>query len=88
MEIIWKIEYKQSVKKDLKSISKDMQYLIKKAVEERLMVDPLRFGLPLRQNLKGYMKLLVGGYRIIYSITRKTVTVHVIKVGHRKDVYE
>ena len=52
------------------------------------MTDPLKFGLPLRRNLKGYMKLRVGDYRIVYSISKKTVTVHVIKIGHRKDVYE
>ena len=52
------------------------------------MPDPLRFGLPLRRSLKGYMKLRVGDYRIIYSIDRRTVSVQVIKVGHRKDVYK
>ncbi|HLE12046.1 MAG TPA: type II toxin-antitoxin system RelE/ParE family toxin [Bacteriovoracaceae bacterium] len=83
----WKITYKKSVKKDLKSISKDIQYIIKRAIEEKLMIDPIKFGLPLRRNLKGYMKLRVGDYRIIYSIDESIVTVHVIKIGHRKDVY-
>jgi len=34
------------------------------------------------------MKLRVGDYRIIYSIESQIVTVHVIKIGHRKEVYE
>ena len=85
---MWKITYKASVKKDLKSISPDNQYLIKKAIEEKLKSDPLKFGLPLRRSLKGYMKLRVGDYRIIYSIHKKTVTVFVIKIGHRKEVYK
>lgn len=85
--MIWKVTYKESVKKDLKSISKDIKYIIKRSIEEKLAHDPIRFGLPLRQNLKGYMKLRVGDYRIIYSIKEETVTVHVIKIGHRKDVY-
>ncbi len=84
----WNILYKQSTKKDLKKISNDLKYIIRRAIEERLMVDPIKFGLPLRRNLKRYMKLRVGDYRIIYFIKRKTVTVHVIKIGHRKDVYE
>ncbi len=84
----WKVTYKESVQKDLKKISKDIQYIIRRAIEEKLMTDPLKFGLPLRRNLKGYMKLRVGDYRIVYSISKKTVTVHVIKIGHRKDVYE
>ena len=85
---MWKIIYKKSVTKDLKNISKENQYLIKRAIEEKLLVDPVKFGLPLRRTLKGYMKLRVGDYRIMYSISRKTITVCVIKVGHRREVYK
>jgi mRNA interferase RelE/StbE len=84
----WKISYKESVKKDLKKLSKEVKYILKRAIEEKLMIEPLKFGLPLRRNLKGYMKLRVGDFRVIYSINKKNVTVHVIKIGHRKDVYE
>ena len=85
---MWTVVYKKSVEKDLKSISKDLQYIIRRAIEEKLMTDPLRFGLPLRRNLKSLMKLRVGDYRIIYSIEKEMVTVHVIKIGHRREVYE
>jgi mRNA interferase RelE/StbE len=85
---MWKVVYKKSVQKDLRGISPDVQYIIRRAVEEKLMTDPLRFGLPLRRNLWGLMKLRVGDYRIIYSIEKEAVTVHVIKIGHRKDVYD
>jgi addiction module RelE/StbE family toxin len=84
---MWRVTYKKSVKKDLKGISKDIQYILQRAIEEKLMVDPVRFGLPLRRNLSGLMKLRVGDYRIIYSIEKKLVTICVIKIGHRKDVY-
>ncbi len=85
---MWKVIYKKSVKKDLKSISKENQYLIRKGIEEKLLIDPIKFGLPLRRTLKGYMKLRVGDYRIIYTVSKKTITVHVVKIGHRKDVYQ
>lgn len=84
----WKIVYKESVAKDLKHISKDTQYIIRRSIEEKLGTDPIKFGLPLRRNLKGLMKLRVGDYRVIYSIQRTTVTVYVVKIGHRKEVYE
>jgi len=51
------------------------------------MIDPVRFGVPLRRTLKGLMKLRVGNYRIIYSIQKKTVVVSIIKIGHRREVY-
>lgn len=85
---MWHVVYRESVKKDLKRISKDIQYIIRKAIEDKLMVDPVRFGLPLRRTLKGLMKLRVGDYRVIYSIKKNIVTVEVIKIGHRRDVYE
>ena len=85
---MWTVVYKKSITKDLKGISEDIQYIIRRAIEDKLMVDPVRFGLPLRRNLKGLMKLRVGDYRVIYSIEKQTVTVHVIKIGHRRDVYE
>ena len=85
---MWTVVYKKSVQKDLKGISKDIQYIIRRAIEDKLMVDPIKFGLPLRRNLKGFMKLRVGDYRIIYSVHKGSVTVLVIKVGHRREVYE
>ena len=84
---MWKIVYKRSVKKDLEKIPKRIKSLIKRTIEERLQVNPVRFGTPLKQNLKGLMKLRVGNYRIIYSVEKKTVVVFVIKTGHRKEVY-
>ena len=85
---MWTVVYRESVKKDLKGISRDVQYVIRRAIEDKLMEDPVRFGLPLRRTLKGLMKLRVGDYRIIYSIKKDIVTVEVIKIGHRRDVYE
>lgn len=83
----WKVTYKKSVKKDLKKISPDIQYIIKRAIEEKLMVDPLKYGTPLKRNLQGLMKLRVGDYRIIYEIENEKVTIMVVKIGHRKEVY-
>jgi mRNA interferase RelE/StbE len=84
---MWTIRYKKSVKKDLKKISAEVRTIIRQAIEEKLMTDPLKFGTPLRRNLKGLMKLRVGNYRIIYSIIEKQILVEVIKIGHRKEVY-
>lgn len=84
---MWKIVYKASVKKDFKNIPDEMAMIIRQVIEEKLMIDPIKYGTPLRRTLKGYIKLRVGLYRIVYSVVQKTVTVHVIKIAHRKDVY-
>ena len=41
---------------------------IKKAIKNKLTANPEIFGKPLRRSLKGYRKLRVGDYRVIYRI--------------------
>lgn len=81
------IEYLKSVlKKDLATLSQPVLIQIKTAIEEKLMLDPIGFGKPLRYNLKGCRSLRVGDYRILYQINKQTILVVAIK--HRKEVYE
>jgi mRNA interferase RelE/StbE len=49
--------------------------------------DPTSSGKALRKNLKGYWRHRVGNYRVISSIKDDTLTVLVVRIGHRKDVY-
>ena len=74
------------VEDDIPALPKTMKLTIKKAIEERLTVDPEGFGKPLRFSLKGSWRLRVGDYRVIYIVKGKDVLITAIK--HRKDVYE
>lgn len=67
-------------------LSQIQKNLLLKAIDS-LSHDPFR-GYPLRKELKGFYKLRVGDYRIVYDIQQKKLIVIVIGVGHRKDVYE
>ena len=73
------------VKDDLPGIPANMRQRIKKAIEERLLVEPGQYGEPLKRGLQGYRKLRVGDYRIIYRIDKDKIIV--LKIGNRKDVY-
>lgn len=87
MEINYQVLYQEQViKSHIPVLSTTTKLLIKKAVEERLMVDPISFGKPLRYSLKGHRRLRVGDYRIVYRIENNTVIVIAIK--HRKDIYK
>lgn len=44
-------------------------------------------GTPLRGELKGLFKYLVGTYRIIFQIRKKKLIITVIDIGHRRDIY-
>jgi mRNA interferase RelE/StbE len=87
MEITYKIVYQEHViRQHIPALSSRARLLIKKAIEERLAVDPLVYGRPLRYSLKGHRRLRVSDYRVVYRIEVNTVIVIAIK--HRKDVYE
>jgi len=74
------------VEKDIPQLSPFDKDKIKKAIEEKLVVYPELFGKPLRRSLKGYRKLRVGDYRIIYRIEGERVKI--LYIGHRSIVYE
>ena len=54
---------------------------------ERLSADPLS-GKSLKGELKGYWSFRVGMYRIIYIIENREIVVEVLRIQHRKEVYE
>jgi mRNA interferase RelE/StbE len=73
------------VKKDIPSLPSIWREKIKRAVENRLTTQPEIYGKPLRRSLKGYRKLRVGDYRVIFRIERKIVKIFIIQ--HRSVVY-
>jgi addiction module RelE/StbE family toxin len=84
----WSISYVKSAVDDISELDGSAKRIIKNAIEDKLMVDPLKFGKPLRRNLSGLFKLRVGDYRIIYQVKENEVIVVIVKVGHRREVYE
>jgi mRNA interferase RelE/StbE len=74
------------VKKDIPKLSKREKEQIKIAIEEKLTENPHIFGIPLRRSLKGYRKLRVSDYRIVFSIEKNKVKIFLIQ--HRSVVYK
>ena len=58
---------------------------ITKAIRRKLATDPFSFGKPLSGSLRGYWRLRVGDYRVMYRIEKNRLVVLVIKVGMRRD---
>jgi len=86
---LYQIHYLESVvKDDIPELSTTAKKIIKKAIEERLMVDPIGFGKPLRYSLKGHRRLRVSDYRVVYRIESDAHAVVIIAIKHRKDVYD
>ncbi len=82
----YKVTFKASVAKDLKSLPKaDIKRILAKI--GTLIENPRREG---AINLSGQdlYRIRQGLYRIVYEIRDMELVVQVIKVGHRSDVYK
>ena len=55
---------------DIPKIPRNLRRRIADAIESRLTHAPQQYGAPLRKTLKGYWKLLVGDYRVVYKMGR------------------
>jgi len=82
---VYSIFFKDSVRKDLDSIPKnDLQRIIERI--GNLAENPRPIGCEKLSGQEKY-RLRQGNYRIIYSIQDTQLTVWVVKVGHRREVY-
>jgi len=84
--LAYQIKYHKSVKEDLNGIDNLSKIRIKRAIKTRLPVEPIKFGEPLKRNLKGFRKLKIGDYRIAYKVAEEEISILGIK--HRKDIYD
>lgn len=82
----YKIHIKPSAIKEIDAVpsKKDRQKIVNRI--QTLANDPRPHG---SQKLTGreQYRIRQGWYRIIYAINDLKITVYVVKVGHRKDVY-
>jgi mRNA interferase RelE/StbE len=77
--------HKEVVKNDIPALPAAMKVRVKSAIETKLTAYPEQIALPLRRTLKGYWKLRVGDYRVIFEFDRSMIIV--LGIGHRKDIY-
>jgi mRNA interferase RelE/StbE len=83
----YSIIYHPDVKKnDLPKIDARNKSMIKRAIEERLTNNPEVYGKPLRRSLKGYWKLRVGDYRVVFKISGDDI--RILAIIDRKAVYQ
>jgi mRNA interferase RelE/StbE len=81
----YRVFFKKSVEKDFGSIpKKDVKRILNRI--KTLEDNPRPAGC---ENLAGQerYRLRQGRYRIVYSMRDKELTVWVVRVGHRKDIY-
>ena len=82
---MYRIEIKNQAKKEIQSLPKKDQLRIIEALH-LLQHNPLA-GKKLAGEYEGARSLRIWPYRIIYTIYREVLTVVVLRVSHRKNVY-
>ena len=81
----YKLFFKKSVQKDLSAIPrKDLKKILSRI--KTLAKEPRPAGCEKLTGRERY-RLRQGRYRILYSIQDDELTVWVVKLGHRKDIY-
>jgi mRNA interferase RelE/StbE len=87
---MYEVDYTPQAVRELKKIDKYTRTLILAWIEKNLVgcTDPRLHGKGLTSNRSGQWRYRVGDYRILAEITDETITILILSVGHRREVYE
>jgi len=82
----YKIEWKQSARKELTRLQKRTISRILRTIET-LPDNPYPPGSRKLHGAECTYRLRAGDYRIIYSVYSDAVTIEIVRIGHRKGIY-
>lgn len=88
MDSSYQVVFSKRAERDLKKMDPDAQTQIIEAATALGKNPRPPSSKPMKGDYKGYWRERTGNYRIIYEITDEKLVVFVIRVGHRKDIYE
>jgi mRNA interferase RelE/StbE len=86
---MWRIEITRTAERQIIKLDRPAQRSIQRFLRDRLTPadDPRQWGRPLHGEKRGLWRYRVGDYRLICDIQDEKITVLVLEIGHRKDVY-
>ena len=89
MSSAWRIEFEAGAARQLRKLGQTAIDRILKTLKRDLARtgDPRAFGEAMIGNWTGFWRYRVGDYRLICRIEDERVTVYVIEVGHRREIY-
>ncbi len=83
----YSVFFNTSSKKELRQISKPyLQQILSKIAA--LSEEPRPFGTKLLKGDNRYYRIRQGDYRIVYDVDDAVLTVTVVAIGHRREVYD
>jgi mRNA interferase RelE/StbE len=87
--LAWAINYAQTAKKQLKKLDKPVARRILDFLDNRVakLEDPRTPGKALTGPLGTLWRYRIGDYRAICEVQHSAMTILVIRIGHRREVY-
>ena len=84
---MFKIIYAKSVFKDLRKISFDQLPAIKEGIGELEKFPNISQLKHLKNHSLAEYRLRIGNYRVLFDVNWEEKAIHILKIGHRRDVY-
>jgi mRNA interferase RelE/StbE len=82
----YRLVWKNSAKKEMRKLEKKERLAILNAVEA-LIRNPYKQGVKKLVGSDHSYRLRAGNYRVVYELLNSTLTIEIIRVKHRKDIY-
>jgi mRNA interferase RelE/StbE len=85
----WSLSFHPDAAKELKKLDRATASRIVETLATRVGAkhDPRALGAPLKGDHAGYWRWRIGDYRVIAHIDDSALTILVIRVAHRRQVY-
>lgn len=87
---MYRVLYSKEADKALRKLDRSVAAMLYAWIDKNLegTPDPRLHGTALAGNQNGYWRYRVGDYRLIADIRDHTITIHILGVGHRREIYE
>jgi mRNA interferase RelE/StbE len=85
----WQIDFTKNAAEQTKKLPLEVQRRVRAFLSERVAtsINPRNLGEALAGAWTGHIRYRVGDYRIICRIEDETITILVIEIGHRREIY-
>jgi mRNA interferase RelE/StbE len=83
--VSYSLKIKASAVKSLRRIAKSDRLRLISAID-RLANEPTAGGV-LKGEFSGLRRLRIGDYRVIYEVIHNELTILVVRIGHRREIY-
>ena len=85
----WRVEFSEEAERDLRKLTARDRHRVFRFLQERIErdEDPRRIGDALTGPRRGLWRYRVGDLRVLAEIVDRRVTVVIVEVGNRREVY-